>query len=113
MKPDGTLITGQVGAEVDLEFGKAAARQVGLAILATLKDQLGSLERIERVIHLLGMVYATSDFTEHPQVINGCSELFVEVFGADKGVGIRSAVGAGSLPGRITVEIESTFELVA
>ena len=109
--PDGSLITGQVGSSVDLDGGRAAARQVGLTILATLKSQLGSLDRVERVIKLLGMVYATPDFTEHPQVINGCSELFAEVFGADKGVGTRSAVGMGSLPGMITVEIEGTFEI--
>ena len=112
LQTDGTLITGQVGAEAGLEFGKAAARQAGLAILATIRDRLGSLNRIRRVIHLLGMVYAASDFAEHPQVINGCSELFAEVFGANNGVGTRSAVGVSSLPGRISVEIESTFELV-
>lgn len=113
LQADGTLITGQVGAaEAGLEFGKAAARQAGLAILATIRDRLGSLDRIRRVIHLLGMVYAASDFAEHPQVINGCSELFAEVFGADNGIGTRSAVGVSSLPGRISVEIESTFELV-
>ena len=113
LQADGTLITGQVGtAESGLEFGKTAARQAGLAILSTIRDRLGSLDRIRRVIHLLGMVYAASDFAEHPQVINGCSELFAEVFGADNGVGTRSAVGVSSLPGRISVEIESTFELV-
>ena len=112
LQADGALITGQIGTEAGLEFGKAAARQAGLAILATIRDRLGSLDRIRRVIHLLGMVYAASDFAEHPQVINGCSELFAEVFGADNGVGTRSAVGVSSLPGRISVEIESTFELV-
>ena len=108
---DGTLMTGQVGSEIDLEGGRVAARQVGLTILATLKAQLGSLDRVKRVIKLLGMVYATPDFTEHPKVINGCSELFAEVFGSDGGVGTRSAVGMGSLPGRISVEIEGTFEI--
>ncbi len=111
LRTDGTLMTGQVGTDIDLEGGRAAARQVGLTILATLKEQLGSLNRVQRVIKLLGMVYATSDFLEHPQVINGCSELFVDVFGPDKGVGTRSAVGMGSLPGKISVEIEGTFEI--
>lgn len=109
--PDGTLLSGQVGKDVDLEGGRAAARQVGLTILATLRAQLGSLNRVQRVIKLLGMVYATPDFEQHPQVINGCSELFAEVFGPENGVGTRSAVGMGSLPGRISVEIEGTFEL--
>jgi enamine deaminase RidA (YjgF/YER057c/UK114 family) len=105
------MMTGRVGVECDLETGKAAARQTGLAILATLRENLGSLDRVERVIKLLGMVNAAADFTEHPQVINGCSELFAEVFGADHGVGARSAVGMGSLPGNISVEIEAIFQI--
>lgn len=111
LKPDRSLITGRVGADLDLNGGKAAARQVGLTILATLRDQLGSLNRIKRVIKVLGMVNATPDFREHPAVINGCSELFAEVFGPDNGVGARSAVGMGSLPGNIAVEIEVIFEI--
>ena len=111
LRTDGTLMTGQVGSDIDLDGGRTAARQVGLTILATLKAQLGSLDRVQRVIKLLGMVYATPDFLEHPLVINGCSELFVDVFGPDNGVGTRSAVGMGSLPGKISVEIEGTFEL--
>jgi enamine deaminase RidA (YjgF/YER057c/UK114 family) len=111
LKPDKTLITGLVGADLDLVAGKAAARQVGLAILATLKAQLGSLDRVKRVIKLLGMVNATPDFGQHPAVINGCSELFAEVFGPDHGIGARSAVGMGSLPGNIAVEIEAVFEI--
>src|ERR1051325_12112048 len=87
---DGTLITGRVGAELDLAGGKRAARQVGLTMLATLKKELGSLVRIKRVVKVLGMVNCTADFTEHPQVINGCSELFRDVFGPDHGVGARS-----------------------
>ena len=91
--------------------GKLAAQQVGLAILATLKANLGSLNKIGRVIKVLGMVGCVPTFKEHPHVINGCSELFAEVWGPDKGVGVRSAVGMGSLPGGIPVEIEAMFEL--
>ncbi len=109
--PDGTLMTGRVGDEVDLEHGAAQARQVGLAMLATLRAQLGSLDRVRRVVKLLGMVNAAPDFLEHPKVINGCSELFAEVLGAEAGVGARSAVGMGSLPGNIGVEIEGIFEI--
>ena len=109
LREDGTLITGQLGADLDVEAGHDAARQTGLAILATLKDQLGTLARVERVVHLMGMVNATPDFADHPQVVNGCSRLLADVFGPDKGVGTRSAVGMASLPGRMAVEIESTF----
>lgn len=109
--PDGSLIRGRVGADLTLEQGKAAARQVGLAILATLRQELGSLDRVRRILKVLGMVNSTSDFGEHPQVINGCSELFRDVFGPEAGVGARSAVGMGSLPGNIAVEIEVICEL--
>lgn len=111
LKPDKSLITGRVGQDLDLAGGKAAARQVGLAILATLRSELGSLNRVKRVIKVLGMVNCTADFPDHPKVINGCSELFAEVFGPDHGVGARSAVGMGSLPGNIAVEIEAIFEI--
>jgi enamine deaminase RidA (YjgF/YER057c/UK114 family) len=111
LRPDKSLITGCVGKDLDLNQGKLAARQVGLAILATLRAQLGSLDRVKRVIKLLGMVNSTPDFREHPQVINGCSELFAEVFGSENGIGARSAVGMGSLPGNIAVEIEAIFEV--
>jgi len=111
LKADKSMMTGRVGVECDLDAGKAAARQTGLAILATLRGNLGSLDRVERVIKLLGMVNAAADFKEHPQVINGCSELFADVFGADHGVGARSAVGMGSLPGNISVEIEAIFQI--
>ncbi len=109
---DGNLIKGRVGMDMDQEEGKAAARQVGLAILATLKTNLGNLNRIKRVIKVLGMVNSTEDFTKHPYVINGCSEVFAEVFGEENGVGVRSAVGMGSLPDNIPVEIEAIFELI-
>lgn len=109
--PDGTLIQGRVGADLDLAAGKTAARQVGLTMLATLRAELGDLNRIKRLVKLLGMVNSTPDFGEHPKVINGCSELFAEVFGPENGIGARSAVGMGSLPGNIAVEIEAIFEL--
>ncbi|HWY76027.1 MAG TPA: RidA family protein [Verrucomicrobiae bacterium] len=112
LRPDGTLIVGRVGSGLDLAAGKAAARQAGLAILATLRKELGGLDRVRRVVKLLGMVNCSPEFGEHPQVINGCSELFADVFGSDQGVGARSAVGVGSLPGNIAVEIEAIFELV-
>ena len=111
LKPDLTLIKGRVGADLSLDQGKAAARQVGLAILATLRDQLGSLDKVKRVVKILGMVNSAPDFLEHPKVINGCSELFAEIWGPDHGVGARSAVGLGPLPGNIAVEIEVIFEL--
>ena len=108
---DGTLSSGRVGQDTDLDGGRRAARLTGLAILATLRANLGSLDRVKRVVKLLGMVNAAPDFAEHPQVINGCSELFAEVFGPENGVGARSAVGMGSLPGNIPVEIEGIFEI--
>jgi hypothetical protein len=97
---------------MDLEEAKLAARQVGLAILATLKKNLGSLDKIKRVIKVLGMVNANDTFEKHPYVINGCSELFAQVWGTENGIGVRSAVGMGTLPDNIPVEIEALFELV-
>ena len=111
VQSDGTLIIGRIGEDMDMAAGKLAAQQVGLAILATLKANLGSLNKIDRVIKVLGMVGCVSDFKEHPFIINGCSELFAKVWGEEKGVGVRSAVGMGSLPGRIPVEIEAMFQL--
>jgi enamine deaminase RidA (YjgF/YER057c/UK114 family) len=108
---DGKYLTGRVGADLDLEAGKAAAKQTGLALLSTLKNELGSLDRVKRVVKLLGMVNSKSDFSDHPKVINGCSELFGQVWGEENGIGARSAVGMGSLPGNIAVEIEGIFEL--
>jgi enamine deaminase RidA (YjgF/YER057c/UK114 family) len=108
---DGSSITGKVGKDLADEEGKLAARQCGLAILSSIKDQIGSLDKIKRVIKILGMVNSTSDYTNHPVVINGCSELFVQLWGEDKGKGARSAVGMGSLPGNVAVEIEAIFEL--
>jgi enamine deaminase RidA (YjgF/YER057c/UK114 family) len=111
VRGDKTLITGVVGRDLGLDEGKAAARQVGLAILATLRAQLGSLDRVQRLVKVLGMVNSAPDFYEHPKVINGCSELFAEVWGPENGVGARSAVGMGPLPGNIAVEIEAIFAL--
>ena len=112
VRTDGTLIAGVVGRDLDLEAGKQAARQVGLALLSTLREQLGSLDRVKRVVKLLGMVNSAPDFYDHPKVINGCSELFAEVWGPDNGIGARSAVGMRPLPGNIAVEIEMIVELV-
>jgi enamine deaminase RidA (YjgF/YER057c/UK114 family) len=109
--PDKILIKGRVGDTMNEDEGKLAARQVGLAILATLKQNLGSFNKINRVIKVFGMVASTPDFEKHPYVINGCSELFAQVWGNDNGVGVRSAIGMGSLPGNIPVEIEAVFEL--
>ena len=111
VQEDGSLIRGRIGETMTMEEGKLAARQVGLAILSTLKSNLGSLDKIKRVIKVLGMVNCSSDFEQHPFIINGCSELFAAVWGNENGIGVRSAVGMGSLPGNIPVEIEVLFEL--
>lgn len=109
-RADGTQITGKVGVELTAEEAKEAARVTGLCILSTVRSTLGSLDRVVRVVKVLGMVNATPDFGEQPQVINGFSELMMEVFG-DPGKGARSAVGMGSLPGNIPVEVEAIFEV--
>ena len=110
LRSDKSMITGKVGADLGVAEGQAAARQTGLAILATVRAQLGSLDKVVRLIKVLGMVNATPEFAEHPKVINGFSDLMVEVFG-DRGKGARSAVGMGSLPGNIAVEIEAIFQV--
>jgi len=112
MRPDGSLITGKVGLDLTEEQGFEAARAVGLTLLATVRASLGSLDRIQRTIKTLGMVNSTPDFQRHPAVINGFSQLLQDLFG-DDGVGARSAVGMGSLPGNIAVEVEVIFELKA
>jgi len=111
LKTDGSLLTGKVGSEVDQQQGYAAAKQTGLAILATLKSHFGTLDKIRRLVKTLGMVNAAPDFTQHPAVINGYSELMKQVFGDDEGVGARSAIGMGSLPSNMSVEIEAIFEV--
>lgn len=110
LKSDGTLIKGKVGKDLSLEDGKNAARQVGLAMLATIKANIGDLGKIKRIIKTFGMVNCTTDFESHPAVINGFSELMADVFGEDYGVGVRSAVGM-TLPQNMAVEIEAMFEL--
>ena len=110
-REDGTLIQGKVGAEYSMEEGKAAARAVGLAILATLRHELGSLNKVKKVVKLFGMVNAIPEFDKHPFVVNGCSELMEEVFGTENGVGARSAFGVAGLPANCPVEIEAIFEL--
>ncbi len=111
-RTDKSLIIGRIGDTIDLESGKLAARQVGLSILATILANIGSLNKIKRVIKVLGMVNCVPAFEKHPYIINGCSELFASIWGEDNGVGVRSAVGFGSLPDNIPVEIEAMFELI-
>ncbi|HKB36204.1 MAG TPA: RidA family protein [Gemmataceae bacterium] len=108
---DKTPMSGKVGDTLNTEQGKECARAVGLNILATVKATLGSLDKVKRLIKTLGMVNCTADYKEQPQVINGFSELMAEIFGEDAGVGARSAVGMGSLPNNIPVEIECIFEV--
>ena len=107
----GKSFVGKVGADLDVAAGAEAARLTGLNLLATLREHLGSLDRVSRVVKVLGMVNCTPEFAEHPKVINGCSDLFVEVFG-DSGRHARSAVGMNSLPMNMTVEIEIVVEVV-
>ncbi|PKB18023.1 RidA family protein [Flavobacterium sp. 5] len=111
VRDDKSLIIGRIGDDMDIEKGKVAAQQVGLTMLSTIVTNFGSLNRIKRVIKVLGMVNCSSDFLRHPYVINGCSELFAEVWGQENGIGVRSAVGMGSLPDNIPVEVEAIFEL--
>ena len=108
---DGSAIKGKVGVDLTDEQGYAAARQCGLAILSTLKEQLGDLDKVKRLVKLLGMVNARPDYTDHASVMNGCSQLFKDVMGEENGVGVRSAVGMGSLPVNVAVEVEAIFEL--
>ena len=113
VRDDGSLVTGRVGDDLELEAAYEAARLAGRAILASLRDELGDLDRVARVVKVLGMVNCTADFTQQPAVINGCSELFRDVFGEDAGVGARSAFGVGSLPLGVAVEIEAVFQVAA
>ena len=107
--PDG-LIKGRLGADMDVTAGTAAARACGLALLAQANAALGSLDRVARVVKLTGFVASTPDFTDQPEVVNGCSDLMVEVFG-DKGRHARAAVSAAALPRGVAVEIEAIFEI--
>jgi len=110
VQADGTLKKGRLGADLDTEQGKQAARQVGLTMLSTIKTHFGELKKIKRIVKVLGMVNSTPEFESHPAVINGFSELMSEVFGPENGVAVRSAVGM-TLPMNIAVEIEAMFEL--
>jgi enamine deaminase RidA (YjgF/YER057c/UK114 family) len=105
-RADGAMIAGKVGADLSIEQGQAAARQCGLNLLANMRAALGSLDRVDTIVKVLGMVNATPEFGEHPKVIDGCTDLLVQVFG-DTGRPARSAVGMGSLPRNIAVEVEA------
>ena len=107
---DGSLMTGRAGDDLDEEQAKLVARQVGLTMLSTITTHFGSLDKIKRMVKVLGMVNCTPDFGQHPYVINGFSELMADIFGKENGIGARSAVGM-MLPGNIGVEIEAIFEL--
>ena len=109
--PDGSLIKGRVGADLTLEQGQAAARQVGLAILSTVRATLGSLNKVQRLVKTFGLVLCTPEFTDQPKVVNGFSELMAEVFGDEAGVGVRSAVGTSALPSGMAVEVECVFQV--
>jgi len=111
LRADKTLITGRLGADMDTKAGYEAARVTGLAMLSTLHGALGTLDRVVRLVKLLGLVRCTEDFVDQPAVINGCSELFRDIFGEDAGLAARSALGTNSLPGGIAVEIEAIFEV--
>ena len=113
LKSDKTLICGRVGDDLDVEAGFQAARQTGLAVLATLKDHFGSLDRVKRLVKTFGLVQATPEFKEQPAVINGFSELMRDVFADEWGIAARSAVGTSSLPAGMAVEIETVFEIVS
>lgn len=110
LRPDGTLIKGKIGTDLTVEEGYEAARLTGLNLLAALQRELGSLDHVRQIVKVLGMVNAGPTFEEHPNVINGFSDLMVEVFG-DRGRHARSAVGMGSLPDGIAVEIEMIVEV--
>jgi len=110
MKTDGSLIIGRAGDSMTMEVAKVAARQVALTMLSTIQTHFGDIDRIKRIVKTLGMVNSAPDFGQQPLVINGFSELMADIFGPDKGVGVRSAVGM-ILPGGIPVEIEAQFEL--
>ena len=105
------LITGRLGLDMDVEAGYEAAKLTGMGMLATLRGELGSLDKVTRLVKLLGLVRCTDGFDQQPAVINGCSELFRDVFGEAAGVAARSALGTNALPGSIAVEIEAIFQV--
>jgi len=108
---DGRMARGKVGKDLSTEQGAQVAREVGLNLLATTKANLGSLDKVKRIVKVLGMVNCTDDFGDQPKVINGFSDLMVEVFGETIGKHARSAVGMGSLPGNISVEVEAVMRI--
>ena len=109
-KPEGGMVTGKLGRDISIEEGYAAARLVAIGLLSALRAEIGSLDRVTRVVKLLGMVNGTTDFTDQPAVVNGASDLLVDIFG-DRGKHARSAVGMGSLPMGISVEVELIVEV--
>ncbi|MEQ8847209.1 RidA family protein [Botrimarina sp.] len=109
--PDGKLVCGRLGEDLDADRGREAARLVGLAMLASLRAELGSLDRVDRLVRTLGLVQSAPGFTDQPAVINGFSELMKEVFGPEAGVAARSAVGAAALPAGMAVEVEAVFRV--
>lgn len=111
LRTDGARITGRVGEDLSLEQAQEAAGCCGLAILSSLQAALGSLNRVQQVVRLSGMINCTPDFQQHPAVLDGCSRLFAEVFGEERGVGVRCAAGAASLPGNAPLQIEAAFLL--
>lgn len=111
LNADGKLFVGKVGVDVSLDEAYQHARLTGLNLLSVAQDALGSLDRVASVIKVLGLVNADSQFIDHPKVLNGCSDLFVSVFGEEVGRGARSSLGMGSLPGNQTVEIEAIFSI--
>ncbi len=110
VKNDGSLMTGRAGDDLNIEQAKLAARQVGLTMLSTIITHFGDLNKIKRIVKVLGMVNSTPNFGDQPLVMNGFSELMADVFGREYGIGVRSAVGM-ILPGNIPVEVEAMFEL--
>lgn len=111
LNADGTYLTGKLGQDLSEEEGKLAAQQCGLAMLSSIKKHFGNFDMLKRIIKVLGMVNSTADYTKHPVIINGFSELFAKLMGEENGIGARSAVGMGSLPNNVAVEVEAIFEL--
>jgi len=111
MLPSGEIIKGCVGKDATQDDGYQAARQCGLTILATLRSHFGTLNKIKRLVKVMGFVNCSDDFYGQPAVVNGCSELFKEVFGDEAGIAARSAVGSNALPLNVMVEVEAIFEI--
>ncbi|MCS7306796.1 MAG: RidA family protein [Thermoguttaceae bacterium] len=112
MDAEGRLLTGRLGADINIEAGQQAARWAGLNLLASLRQALGSLDQVRRVVKLTGFIQSTPDFQQHPAVLNGCSQLLADLFGTEAGIGVRSAIGASSLPLGAAVEVEALVEIL-